>query len=227
VSELSERRIVIGGEEAEATSLFDARAAYVALGHLHRPQTIGSAVPIRYAGSPFPLSASERTYRHSVTLVSFQPTGAGITEVPIPRAVSFLRIPEGGPAPLADVLAELEALVDEQGLDQAFWPFVKIDVLVNRPEPNLNARILSVLEGRRLRLAGIQRHSSEAPTTDAGATREEEEEEEELASLKPESIFAELHRHRFGSAPVAALERGFAELLLAAHGMDADQEEGD
>ena len=37
VSELSERRIVIGGEEAEATSRFDARAAYVALGHLHRP----------------------------------------------------------------------------------------------------------------------------------------------------------------------------------------------
>ena len=43
VSELSERRIVVGGEEAQSASLFDERAAYVALGHLHRAQTIAGA----------------------------------------------------------------------------------------------------------------------------------------------------------------------------------------
>jgi len=219
VSELSERRIVIGGEEAEATSLFDARAAYVALGHLHRPQTIGAAVPIRYAGSPFPLSASERTYRHSVTLVTLDPAGAEIEEVPIPRPVAFQRVPEAGPAPLAEVLAELGRLEEDAGADQAFWPFVKIDVLVDRPEPDLNARILSALEGRKLRLAGIQRHSPMAVATGATGPREQE-----LGSLKPDGIFAELHRQCFGTAPDTALERGFAELLLAAHSMDADGE---
>ena len=37
MSALSERRIVIGGEEAVSADIFPASVAYVALGHLHKP----------------------------------------------------------------------------------------------------------------------------------------------------------------------------------------------
>jgi DNA repair protein SbcD/Mre11 len=60
VSELSERRIVIGGEEAVSSDIFPASVAYVALGHLHKPQSISGATVIRYAGSPFPMSVTEK-----------------------------------------------------------------------------------------------------------------------------------------------------------------------
>src|SRR5690606_25272403 len=81
VSEMSERRIVVGGEEAQAASLFDARSAYVALGHLHRAQDITGLTHIRYAGSPFPLSATERDYRHSITVLQVSPGKTEISEI--------------------------------------------------------------------------------------------------------------------------------------------------
>src|SRR5262245_13971972 len=40
ISELSERRIVIGGEEAVSSDIFPASVTYAALGHLHKPQFV-------------------------------------------------------------------------------------------------------------------------------------------------------------------------------------------
>ncbi|MBF6624336.1 MAG: exonuclease subunit SbcD, partial [Pseudomonas stutzeri] len=59
VSEESERNIVIGHAEALPASLFPASIAYVALGHLHKPQRVAGQERIRYSGSPLPLSFAE------------------------------------------------------------------------------------------------------------------------------------------------------------------------
>ncbi len=76
VSALSERRIVIGGEEAVSTDIFPASVAYVALGHLHKPQLISGQTVIRYAGSPFPMSVAETDYHHSIVVVDLDGTHA-------------------------------------------------------------------------------------------------------------------------------------------------------
>jgi exonuclease SbcD len=56
---------------------------YVALGHLHRPQTAG-APHIRYSGSLLPYSFSEAGHSKSVTLVDMGPDGAcDITPIPL------------------------------------------------------------------------------------------------------------------------------------------------
>ena len=213
VSEMSERRIVVGGEEAQAASLFDSRAAYVALGHLHRPQTITGDMPIRYAGSPFPLSATEREYRHSVSVVTLDPRGAQIEEVLIPRPVRFLKVPSGAPKPLSEVVAELERLEIEENLeDRERHPFLEVGVLVDGPEPHLQSRVLAALEGKPVRLTRIARERMHEAQTGALAAREQE-----LADLKPESVFAELHRAVHGSEPSEALDKAFHELLLVAH----------
>ena len=63
----SERNIQIGGATAIHASDFPDGVAYVALGHLHRPQTIKNTdFPIRYSGSPIPMRFNEIDYRKKV-----------------------------------------------------------------------------------------------------------------------------------------------------------------
>jgi exonuclease SbcD len=210
VSELSERRLVIGGEEAAATDLFDSRAAYVALGHLHRPQTLKAAVPIRYAGSPFPLSAAERAYQHAVTLAVLEPTGAQLETLLIPRPVAFLRVPEHGALPPDKVVEAVQAL-DLPDLPRARQPFLEIAVQVDGPEPQLQARLLAALENKPVRLTRIRRVAPQsghsAPVIDPAR---------DLSDLREEDIFIAIHQHKYHSAPSDTLSRAFAELVAEA-----------
>lgn len=66
----SVREIYIGTLEALPTSAFPA-FDYIALGHIHRPQTVGGHHHIRYCGSPIALSFDETTQAKSVLLVDF------------------------------------------------------------------------------------------------------------------------------------------------------------
>ncbi|MFX0548394.1 exonuclease SbcCD subunit D [Hathewaya histolytica] len=59
----SERNIQLGGSLAVSASIFPKEIQYVALGHLHKPQTMKKASPIiKYAGSPLQYSKSEIGY---------------------------------------------------------------------------------------------------------------------------------------------------------------------
>ena len=66
-------QVVVGTVDAVSVEAFK-RFDYVALGHLHRPQTIGESV--RYAGSPLAYSFSEIDQAKSVTVIE---TGDKIT----------------------------------------------------------------------------------------------------------------------------------------------------
>ncbi|MCP2165664.1 exonuclease SbcCD subunit D [Goodfellowiella coeruleoviolacea] len=86
----SERAITVGGLDHVPGSVFDG-VDYVALGHLHGPQTL--AEHLRYSGSPIAYSFSERAHRKSVWLVELDEGGlAGVEsrELPVPRALSRL-----------------------------------------------------------------------------------------------------------------------------------------
>ena len=72
----SERSISVGGVETVPMSAFDG-IDYVALGHLHSPQTLSPSV--RYSGSPLPYSFGENSHRKAVWIIDI---GAeGVTEV--------------------------------------------------------------------------------------------------------------------------------------------------
>lgn len=211
VSTDSERRVVVGGEEAEAASLFDDRAAYVALGHLHRPQLVSGATAIRYAGSPFPMSASERRYRHSVALVDLFPNGevAQVEELRVPRHAPFLALPDEDALPIEEVEALLAAYDFGQPATRGSYPFLEVAVAVTRPEPGLWARVSAALEGRPVRLTRVRQvRPEEAGNGSIGARAEA------LAVLQPEAVFAELHARRHGGPPEKSLARAFAQLLI-------------
>ncbi|MFI6304761.1 exonuclease SbcCD subunit D [Amycolatopsis thailandensis] len=98
----SERTIAVGGVEQVPGSVFDG-VDYVALGHLHGPQTL--AEHLRYSGSPLAYSFSETRQRKSVWLVELGADGLGEVrrhELPVPRHLAMLR------GELAELLADPE-----------------------------------------------------------------------------------------------------------------------
>lgn len=95
----SERTIAVGGVEQVGADVFEGMD-YVALGHLHGPQTL--AEHLRYSGSPLAYSFSEAQQRKSVWLVDVDANGLADVrrhELPVPRK-------------LAKLSGKLEALLD-------------------------------------------------------------------------------------------------------------------
>ncbi len=72
------RDIYIGTLDAFPASHFP-EAHYIALGHIHRAQTVAQSEHIRYCGSPIPLSFDETGSPKVVNLVEF--SGASLTKV--------------------------------------------------------------------------------------------------------------------------------------------------
>ncbi|WP_394269542.1 exonuclease SbcCD subunit D [Qipengyuania sp.] len=212
----SERRIVIGGEEAEAASLFDARAAYVALGHLHRPQVVKGTTAIRYAGSPFPMSASERGYKHSIAVVDLSPGGVHVEEVPIPRLAPFLALPESGARPIAEVEALLAVFDFGEPTTPGAQPFVEVSVLLDRPEHGLAARVAAALADKPVRLTRVQPVYPDGGGGGGGIAARAEA----LAELEHEHVFAELYRQKHGREPEADLAEAFERLLIEVQSED-------
>lgn len=83
----SERAIHVGGLGAVSADCFPAVFEYVALGHLHRPQSAGGREQVVYAGSPIPLSFGEGEDQKSVRLLDFA-GGKLVTQATLPVPVA-------------------------------------------------------------------------------------------------------------------------------------------
>ncbi|WP_369132747.1 exonuclease SbcCD subunit D [Modestobacter sp. I12A-02662] len=100
VASESERDICVGGVDLVPASVFDG-VDYVALGHLHRPQTLSPR--LRYSGSPLAYSFSEAGQQKQAWLVELDADGlADVRSVPlpVPRRLTVLH------GELADLLAD-------------------------------------------------------------------------------------------------------------------------
>ena len=96
----SERDICVGGVDRVPEAVFDG-VDYVALGHLHRPQSLTDRM--RYSGSPLPYSFAEAGHEKQAWLVDLDARGlSGVRPVPlpVPRALTLLT------GELADLLAD-------------------------------------------------------------------------------------------------------------------------
>ena len=84
----SERQLTIGGTGTVDASLFD-KFSYTALGHLHRPQTVGSRPTVRYSGTPLAYSFSE-DHAKSIEIIDMAADGTCVVEpvaIPVGRPV--------------------------------------------------------------------------------------------------------------------------------------------
>lgn len=201
LSERSERAILGGNQHALPVDVFPEDLSYVALGHLHKAQRVGGREGVRYCGSPIPLALDERTYCHQVLLVELE--GADLSRVEVlavPRTVDVLRVPEREAAPLDEVLSILEALPEASG-DGRWWPLLDVHVLVDQPEPALQARVVAAVEGRAARVVKVSTHRAGVDEASEAVVPED------LADLSPDDVFrrcwAASHE---GEPPEAVLE---------------------
>ncbi len=109
----SERDITVGGVGAVSAALFDG-VDYVALGHLHGPQTLSDR--LRYSGSPLAYSFSEAGHRKGSWLVELDASGLSRVEF----------VPAPTPRALAVVRGNLEELLSDPALEGHVDDFVSV-----------------------------------------------------------------------------------------------------
>jgi exonuclease SbcD len=213
ISEESERSIVIGTAEALSTDLFPADVDYVALGHLHRPQTVGGESRIRYSGSPIPLSFSEENYKHQVLHVELE-TGQPpkIEALLIPRAVQMIR----ASGSLSEVLLKLDVL-DKTFLPLEEQPFLEVRVYAdNAPfPPNLRQQIEEALPKNAVRLVRLRKDQRIVNISDTSNFT--------TAPLKeqtPQSLYADVWLDKFGEADESVFA-DFAALVDEFHATES------
>ena len=184
----------IPGElEGLPTGAFPAELDYVALGHVHRAQSLGGREEVRYCGSPLPLSFAERDYEHQV--VVFETAGGkvkGIRPVVVPVTVQLLSIPKMH-KPLEEVLEEISKLPNRRPADDTDEePIIEVRVQLDGTETAVQYRIEEALEGKAVRLANINRKWAVISILDDAEARSENP--EALSTLTPFTIFEK----RFG-----------------------------
>lgn len=83
----SERSLTLGGSYLADSSVFPEQAQYIALGHIHRMQTVpGTNKRARYSGSPIHFNRKEIPYEKKLLKIEVVPKEpAQITEIPLPN----------------------------------------------------------------------------------------------------------------------------------------------
>lgn len=106
-AEIAEQESLIrGGEEATQAAELGSGFDYLAMGHIHYPQTHGKA---RYSGSPIPINFSEG-YEHSITLVQINRHGEEpqITVLPLKQLYGMKKILQKADQTIGDFMSEIE-----------------------------------------------------------------------------------------------------------------------
>ena len=87
------RELYIGSLLHVGMDVFPECIDYLALGHLHIPQTVGGSEFIRYSGSPLPIGFGEAAQEKSVVLVEFSDEAPKVANIPVPcfRELQTLR----------------------------------------------------------------------------------------------------------------------------------------
>jgi exonuclease SbcD len=213
LSDESERKVLGGNQHPLPVDVFPADVDYVALGHLHFPQQVGSRGNVRYSGSPLPLSLDEDVYPHQVCLVELEGGRCkGVKSVRVPRSVPILRLPDE-PVPLAEILALLEKLPPappRAAGEPDRRPWLEVRVRLEGSEFGYQGDIAEALEGKDARLVKITPLRTGSGETIADGS------ERSLSDLTPEKVFRKLWERGTADPVPAELEAAFHELVDAA-----------
>jgi len=210
------RDIYVGSLGQVHASYFPSTFDYVALGHLHKPQTVADLDHIRYAGSPVALSFSEAGNRKMVVIVEFDDQTAemaiGQKAVPEFQELQCIR------GNLDEILAAFESM-DSPENSATIWVEVQLDSeqwapdLINRINEAVADRPIEVLAVKYLR--GMQ-------TRRLTRTRDLQT----LEQLTPQEVFEKRMSEENSVDPAESdeLKQAYAEIIdrvLSGDGDDA------
>ncbi len=180
----SERDIDLGGARAVPVSLFGG-FDYVALGHLHKPQSFGTTVC--YSGSLLQYSFDEQEHKQVVLLRAH---GHELTRecIPLTSGKKLVRLEESDVGRAAALLKEYEGA------------FVELTLHLVAPLTSQETQALRAANEGLVSLIVRTRGSEAAPVVCR-------------SSLSPKQLFEEYYRSVYGEAPADDLVTAFLELL--------------
>jgi len=193
----SERNVQIGGATATHANDFPKDVSYVALGHLHRPQTIKDTdYPVRYSGSPIPLRFNETAYRKAVYLLELSEDSTLIRdekiEIPIFKELCTLKGDE------TSIL--LDAMMGD-------WDgkYIQVKLKLTAPRVGISDDIRQAFGSRGGEVLSVE---LELPEVKQGPPIS-------VAKMeRPEKMFAQFHKAKFdGEPPDETLTQTFSELI--------------
>jgi len=201
----SERAIHIGNLGAVPVDCFSG-FAYTALGHIHRPQSVGGLDHIRYSGSPVALGFDEIDTTKQLLLVT---TGEGdqvdVATIPVPCFRRMIR--------LTCSLDRLDQeLVEIVILDNELAPWVELTVEDGAKHPDLDLKVKNAVGNSPIRILKLIVPKVLDASDEAGALFQGRM----LAEIKPEEVFVERLRREAieaESEEAKLLIGTFAELL--------------
>lgn len=208
-------RLVVGGQDAVSVGNMAKRYAYTALGHIHKAQAVNDLETVRYAGSPIPLSFSERDYQRSVTLLNIDEGGnTEVSTLDYTPLCALLTLPKFGYASPEKLLSLLSELPEDDGTKaRETWPFLELRVEISQPEPELRAQIVQQLSNKAVRFCRVATnlaHSGERKAEDLPSLANN------LEQISPLDLAQRHYQERFDNEmPDALLQRfKMAEQLL-------------
>ncbi|MCI0515519.1 exonuclease SbcCD subunit D [candidate division KSB1 bacterium] len=204
VSSDSERPIQVGGSNPVHLDDFPGTVSYVALGHLHRPQTFENLnYPVVFSGSPIPMTFKEAEYTKHVYLLDLLPQ-APVTFKPIP-------VPQF--RPLMRVTGTLDQIL--KMAEQDAWEGALIEVLLNLdlPQIGISDQIRQAFAEKGGEVASVQ-----TQFVSVGAATPLNP--EDLTSQSPIEMFNHFYQELYGeptdsngAAELVEFQRTFQDLL--------------
>ena len=146
-----ERPVQVGNEAPVPAAAFAGDAAYLALGHLHRPQRVGGQEHWRYPGSLLPTGFDELQQKRQVLIADVPAQGpATVQEHELVPYREYRRI-AGNPAELEQRILELPVWEGEGPR-----PWVRGFAEITVPTPGLAQRLGDLAQKRGWQLLGVE-----------------------------------------------------------------------
>jgi len=171
------RELYVGSLAHVGTDIFPASLDYVALGHLHVPQSVGGLAHIRYSGSPLPMGFGEALQQKSVCIVAAEGHRPDIIQLDIP-CFQRLRQLSGS---LVSLQSELQAL-----LADGISTWVEVIYTGEDIVPDLREKLLEALVDDSQGLITLLRVKNPSIAIQTLATQDTEQ---TLDDLSPQDVF--------------------------------------
>lgn len=192
----SERNIQVGGASAIHASDFPENVDYIALGHLHRPQSINDVdTQIRYSGSPIPLRFNEAEYSKKVFLLELSDAGTltQIEDIEIPVFKELCTV-EGNET----------SVLSETMIEKWEGKYIQVKLKLDSVVAGINDTIRQTFAER----------GGDVLSVEIELPEPEDRPQLNIDEMKsPEDVFAQYHKTNFGEIPNESMQQTFKELL--------------
>ena len=194
------RDLYIGSLAHVPADAFPAAIDYLALGHLHRPQTVGGDPARRYSGAPLAFGFGEAGQEKSLTCVTFTGRRPHIDTLAIPCRQKLARI-HGDRTTIENRLHALAAS------PESVWLEIEYDGTEHIPD--LRERLQQQIEGTLLDILRLKNNRITARVLAADAAAER------LDDLDPDDVFARcLDAHAIPEEQRPDLHAAYRQLLV-------------